>query len=71
MGLRPDARRRRRHAVAPVGNVPPRDGHDPHEEPRNTVAARKQKGEFLKPGGTVQDFCNGGPCYSRGWKGAE
>ena len=23
--------------VAPVGNVPPRDGHDPHEEPRNTV----------------------------------
>jgi hypothetical protein len=57
--------------VAPVGNIPPRDGHDPHEEPRNTVAARRQKGEFLKPGGTVQDFCDGAPCYSRGWKGAQ
>ena len=58
-------------AVAPIGNVPPREGRDPHEEPRNTVAARKQKGAFLAVGGTVQDFCNAAPCYSRGWKGSE
>jgi hypothetical protein len=54
--------------VAPVGNVPPRDGHDPHEEPRNTVAARMQKDAFLWPDGQVYDFCHGGPCYSRGWR---
>ena len=52
-------------AVAPVGNVPPREGDDPHEEPRNTLAARNQKGDFLRPDGVVNDYCNGGPCYSR------
>ena len=53
----------------PAGNVPPRDGRDPHEEPRNTVAARVQKSRFLRPGGTIDDVC-GGPCYSRGFRGA-
>jgi hypothetical protein len=56
--------------VAPAANVPPRDGHDPHEEPRNTLAARNQKGAFLRPDGVVQDVCGGGPCHSRGWQGA-
>jgi hypothetical protein len=45
-------------------------GHDPHEEPRNTVAAREQKSDFLKPDGEVVDTCGGQPCYSRGWKGS-
>ena len=45
-------------------------GKDPHEEPRNTVAARVQKSRFLKPGGAVVDVCNDQPCYSRGWRGA-
>jgi hypothetical protein len=50
---------------APVGNVPPRAGEDPHEEPRNTVAARQQKSAFLQPDGTVIDTCAGAPCHSR------
>ena len=45
-------------------------GHDPHEEPRNTIAARVQKSRFMKPGGTVVDVCDDQPCYSRGWRGA-
>ena len=46
-------------------------GHDPHEEPRNTVAARQQKSDFLAPGGAVVDTCGGAPCHSRGWQGAQ
>jgi hypothetical protein len=46
-------------------------GQDPHEEPRNTVADRTMKSEFLKPGGAVTDQCGGLPCHSRGWMGAQ
>jgi hypothetical protein len=45
-------------------------GHDPHEEPRNTVANRAMKAAFLAPHGVVTDQCTAAPCYSRGWKGA-
>jgi hypothetical protein len=58
-------------AYCPAGQ--PQDqwgGQDPHEEPRNTVADRAMKSEFLKPGGAVTDQCAGLPCYSRGWRGA-
>jgi hypothetical protein len=55
----------------PAGQDPSQwGGHDPHEEPRNTVAARAQKSDFLKPDGAVVDTCGGQPCYSRGWNGA-
>jgi hypothetical protein len=46
-------------------------GHDPHEEPRNTVADRAMKAAFLAPGGAVTDQCGGQPCHSRGWMGAQ
>jgi hypothetical protein len=46
-------------------------GHDPHEEPRNTVANRAMKAAFLAPGGVVTDTCGGQPCHSRGWLGAQ
>jgi hypothetical protein len=45
-------------------------GHDPHEEPRNTVANRAMKAAFLAPDGVVTDQCGGQPCHSRGWMGA-
>jgi hypothetical protein len=45
-------------------------GHDPHEEPRNTVADRAMKAAFLAPDGVVTDQCGGQPCHSRGWMGA-
>ena len=39
-------------------------GNDPHESPRNTVAARRQKSEFMKSEGIVIDVCGDGPCFS-------
>ncbi|HEX8120439.1 MAG TPA: hypothetical protein VF549_04155 [Solirubrobacteraceae bacterium] len=53
---------------APAGNVPNRLGCDPHEDPRNTVAARAQKSAFLRPDGRIVDVC-GGPCFARDYFG--
>jgi hypothetical protein len=46
----------------PAGNVPPREGKDPHSAPRSSPVARRQKSEFLRPGGRVVDVCDGRPC---------
>jgi hypothetical protein len=46
----------------PVGNVAPRDGEDPHGDPRKSKEARKQKSEFLSRNGRVVDVCGGQPC---------
>ncbi|QYG93760.1 DUF4214 domain-containing protein [Iamia sp. SCSIO 61187] len=46
----------------PLENVPPRDGEDPHGDPRSDPDAREQISEFLRPGGVVVDVCDGGPC---------
>jgi hypothetical protein len=48
--------------AAPVGNVAPRDGEDPHGDPRASKEAREQKSEFLKRNGRVVDVCGGQPC---------
>jgi hypothetical protein len=48
--------------LAPTVNLPPRDGHDPHEDPRHAPAAQHQKDEFLKADGTLIDVCSGSPC---------
>ena len=44
--------------IAPLG---PQYGHDPHEDPRNSPAARQQKAVFLTTG-VVIDVCGGAPC---------
>jgi len=44
--------------TAPLG---PQYGHDPHEDPRNSPAARQQKAVFLTTG-VVVDVCGGAPC---------
>ena len=46
----------------PAGNVAPRDGEDPHGDPRRSKEAREQKSEFLKRHGRVVDVCGGRPC---------
>lgn len=49
----------------PLGNLPPAataTNVDPHEDVRNTPAARVQKSDFLMPGGAVVDVCGGRPC---------
>ena len=45
-----------------AGNVAPRDGEDPHGDPRRSKEAREQKSEFLKRHGRVVDVCGGRPC---------
>ena len=53
----------------PANNVPPRFGCDPHEHPRRSPLARRQKSEFLRVDGRIVDVC-GGPCFADGWTGA-
>jgi hypothetical protein len=47
-----------------VTNTPPSGPHDPHGDPRATVAARTQKSAFLKTNGRVTDVCGGQPCHT-------
>ncbi|MEQ8839837.1 MAG: hypothetical protein RIB98_02575 [Acidimicrobiales bacterium] len=49
--------------VSPTENVPPREGTDPHEDPRRHVVAVEQIDAFLRTG-TVIDVCGGEPCLS-------
>jgi hypothetical protein len=46
----------------PTGNVAPREGEDPHGDPRASKEARQQKSDFLKRDGSVVDVCGGHPC---------
>jgi hypothetical protein len=52
---------------APLTNVPPFQGTDPHSNPRSTPAARDQKSAFLQPGGKVVEVCGILPCESAGF----
>ncbi len=49
-------------AAPPPGNVAPMAGEDPHEDPRASAAARRQKAAFLARNGKVIDVCDGRPC---------
>ena len=46
----------------PAGNVPPREGDDPHENVRRDPKARDQKAAFLSTNGRIVDYCGGMPC---------
>ena len=46
----------------PPGNVAPREGEDPHGDPRSAEAARRQKAAFLAPDGELVDVCDRAPC---------
>jgi hypothetical protein len=48
--------------LAPLANLPPRTGEDPHGDPRNSVQAQGQKSEFLRTGGTLIDVCSAAAC---------
>ena len=49
-------------ALAPLSNIPPRTGEDPHGDPRSSAQAQQQKAEFLRTGGTVIDVCSAAAC---------
>jgi hypothetical protein len=51
----------------PLANLAPVDSatnSDPHEDVRDTKAARVQKSDFLAPNGSVVDVCAGNPCHT-------
>jgi hypothetical protein len=57
------------NGIAPLTNLAPREGEDPHEHVRSTAAARQQKSEFLKPDGKVVEVCPAGqPCHTDAYK---
>lgn len=47
---------------SPIGNEPPREGHDPHDDTPNIPAVRELKDQFWHPDGAVEDVCGGEPC---------
>jgi len=53
----------------PIGNVPPREGNDPHGAPRGDPKSHIQKSEFLRVGGTLSSPCGLGPCFAGGFTG--
>jgi hypothetical protein len=56
-------------APPPAGDVPNREGQDPHESPRRSPPAMEQKSAFLRPGGRIVDVCGGAPCHAGTWTG--
>ena len=49
-------------ALSPLQNVPPREGEDPHGDPRAYVEAQGQKSTFLATGGTLVNPCGAVAC---------
>ncbi|MEQ8839543.1 MAG: hypothetical protein RIB98_01070 [Acidimicrobiales bacterium] len=49
--------------VSPITNTPPRDGDDPHEDPRRHLPAIEQIDHFLRTGEVI-DVCGGAPCVA-------
>lgn len=48
----------------PLEGVAPRDGRDPHEDPRYDPDVRRQKSAFLQVDGQIIDVCGPEPCTS-------
>lgn len=46
---------------SPVGNVAPREGHDPHDDTPNIPELEKLKNQFFRPDGKVDKPCDA-PC---------
>ena len=49
---------------SPAENLPPRAGHDPHDDTPNIPGVRELKSAFWQPHGSVTDVCHGGPCQA-------
>jgi hypothetical protein len=49
----------------PIDNQPNRDGQDPHELPRRTLAEQRMVSDFLRPDASsmILDTCEGRPCF--------
>jgi hypothetical protein len=49
-------------ALSPLDNVPPREGHDPHDDTPQIPAVQELKDAFWHPDGVIVDVCGGAPC---------
>jgi hypothetical protein len=49
-------------ALSPLENVPPRIGHDPHDDTPRIDAVMALKDAFWHPDGAAPDVCAGAPC---------
>lgn len=47
---------------SPIGNVPPREGHDPHDDTPNIPEVRALKDQFWHPDGALQNVCGAQAC---------
>ncbi len=54
-----------------IENIPNREGRDPHEDPRRTVAEQQMVSDFLQldAASHITDTCEGSPCFDRTFKG--
>jgi hypothetical protein len=50
--------------ASPPGNVPSREGHDPHDDTPNIPGVRQLKDQFWHPDGAIEDPCGNEPCTS-------
>lgn len=48
--------------ASPLGNTPPRAGHDPHDDTPNIPEVRALKDQFWHPDGAIADACGGLAC---------
>jgi hypothetical protein len=48
--------------LSPLENLPPRDGHDPHDDTPKIPAVQALKDGFWHRRGLVNDVCSGAPC---------
>lgn len=48
--------------LSPLENLPPRIGHDPHDDTPKIPAVQLLKDGFFHVNGVVNDVCAGGPC---------
>jgi hypothetical protein len=48
--------------LSPLENLPPRDGHDPHDDTPRIPAVQALKDAFWHRHGAIPDVCNGAPC---------
>jgi len=49
---------------SPLGNVPSRTGHDPHDDTPNIPGVRALKDQFWHPNGAIDNPCVNQPCTS-------
>lgn len=47
---------------SPLGNTPPREGHDPHDDTPNIPEVRELKNQFWRPDGAIEDVCGAQAC---------